>query len=126
MVKFFDTICAMLRVRRYLMTAYSFQTVGQTERLNETIVQRLPHYVEEYQRYWDIYLQPLTFAFNLQVHSSTKKIPFDLVLTRHPFGLVTTGATLQRSSTGAKKSMGPVQCKKATFCHFKNVLSHER
>ena len=49
--------------------------------------QRLQHYVEEHQRDWDEYIQPLTFAYNTQVYRSTETTPFDLVLTRPPSGL---------------------------------------
>ena len=58
--KFFDSVCALLGILHYLTTAYHPQINGQTEWFNKTIVQRLRHYVEEDQRDWDDFLQPLT------------------------------------------------------------------
>ena len=82
--KFFAAVNYMLGVKHYLTTAYHPQSNGQTERFNKTLVQRLRHYVEEHQANWDIFVQPLTYAYNMQVHRSTGTTPYDLVLTRHP------------------------------------------
>lgn len=61
--KFFEAVCTLRGVRHYLTTAYHPETNGQTERFNRTLVQRLRHYLEEHQRDWDDYVQPLTFAY---------------------------------------------------------------
>ena len=67
--KFFEAVCALLGVRHFMTTAYHPQTNGQTERFNRTILDRLRHYVAENQTDWDAYVQPLTFGYNMQVHS---------------------------------------------------------
>lgn len=50
-------------------------------------VERLCHYVAEHKTEWHEFLQPLTYAYNVQVHKKTGKTPFDLVLSWHPPGL---------------------------------------
>ena len=82
--QFFAIVCAALGIRRVPITAYHPQTNGQTERYNKTLAARLRHYVNEHQTDWDIYVQPLTYAYNAQVHKSTGTTPFSLSLTRHP------------------------------------------
>ena len=63
------------------------------------VVQRLQHYVEEHQRDWDDYVQPLTFAYNTLVHRSTETTPCDLVLTRPPPCLILPGTVPQDAGT---------------------------
>ena len=82
--EFFEFICAVIGIKRLAITAYHAQTNGQTERYNQTLEKRLRHYVNEHQDDWDLYVQPLTYAYNAQVHRSTGTSPFSLVLTRHP------------------------------------------
>ncbi|CDF38306.1 unnamed protein product [Chondrus crispus] len=124
--KFFDAVCALLGVRPYLTTAYHPQTNGQTERFNRTLVQRLRHYVEEHQRDWDDYVQPLTFAYNTQVHRSTETTPFDLVLTRPPTGLILPGTVPQDAGTHMEDPRTPVQYKRATLRKLRDALDRAR
>ena len=125
--KFFDAVaCALLGVRHYLTTAYHPQTNGQTERFNRTLVARLRHYVEEHQRDWDDYVQPLTFAYNTQVHRSTETTPFDLVLTRAPSGLVLPGTVPQDAGTHREDPRTPVQYKRATLRKLRTALECAR
>jgi len=61
---------------------------------NQTLEKRLRHFVNEHQSDWDLYVQPLTYAYNDQVHRSTGTSPFSLVLTRHlPSTIIETTAT---------------------------------
>ena len=78
-------------IKHLTTTAYHPATNGQTERYNKTIVSRLRHYVNENQADWDDYLQPLTYAYNLQVHRSTRVSPFALTLSRVPPGPASVG-----------------------------------
>ena len=86
--KFFEAVCYFLGVKHLFTTAYHPQTNGQVERYNKTLVGRLAHYVEEHQRDWDEFVQPCTYAYNMQVHRTTGTTPFDLVLTRHPPNII--------------------------------------
>ena len=85
--KFFEAVCGLLGILHVLTTAYHPQKNGQAETFNRTLATRLRHYVSEHQRDWDDYVQPLTYAYNMQVHKSTGTTPFDLILTRHPPGI---------------------------------------
>lgn len=59
------------------------QTNGQNERYNETNVMLRHHYIAEYQRDLDIFVQQLTYAYNTQVYISVNATPFSLVLSRN-------------------------------------------
>ena len=82
--EFFERICAALGTTHLRTTAYHPATNGQAERYNRTLAQRLRHYVSEHQDDWDDFVQPLTYAYNMQVHKTTNTTPFALSLTRHP------------------------------------------
>lgn len=56
----------------------------QAERYKQTITARLRHYVSEHQDNWDQCLQPLTYAYNSQVHASTGTTTLNLTITRPP------------------------------------------
>ena len=86
--RFFLNVCRILGVKKVFTTAYHPQANGQAERFNRTILAQLRDYVSESQRDWDEWLEPLTYAYNMQVHRSTGTTPFDLVLSRHPPSLL--------------------------------------
>ena len=86
--RFFMNVCRILGIKKVFTTAYHPQANGQAERFNRTILAGLRNYVSESQRDWDEWLEPLTYAYNMQVHRSTGTTPFDLVLTRHPPSLL--------------------------------------
>ena len=103
-------------------TTYHPQSNGQTERFNRTLVQRLRHYLEEHQRDWDDYVQPLTFAYNTQVHRSTETTPFDLLLTRPPSGPILPGTVPQDAGTHREDPRTLVQYKSATLRKLRDAL----
>jgi len=82
--EFFEYVLAVLGVKRIGITAYHPETNGQTERYNKTLAARLRHYINEHQTNWDTFVQPLTYAYNCQIHRTTGTSPFSLTLTRHP------------------------------------------
>ena len=82
--EFFKTVCHIMGIRRKTTTAYHPQTNGQAERYNKTLATRLRHYVADHQRDWDKFVQPLTYAYNNQIHTTTMTTPFNLTITRPP------------------------------------------
>ena len=82
--------------------------------------------MEEHQRDWDDYVQPLTFAYNTQVHPSTETTPFDLVLTRPPSGLILPGTVLRDAGTHREDPRTPVQYKRATLRKRRDALDRAR
>ncbi|CAN8068757.1 unnamed protein product [Agarophyton chilense] len=96
-------------------------TNGQVERLNHTLVSRLRHYTEEHQTGWDKLVQPLTYSYKHQVHRSTQATPFDLVLLRHPPGIVVQGDHTTSTAAGA---LTPAQVKRNTLVMLRRALKH--
>ena len=82
--KFFHRACRILGITNLYTSAYHLQTNGQVGRYNCTIASMLRNYVNEHQDDWDVYVGPLTYAYNSHVHRSTRTTPFELVLSRHP------------------------------------------
>lgn len=80
-MKFFELVCTTLVTKHLTETTNHFQTTGQTERYNRTLVTRLRHLVGEHQDDLDHYVQPLTYGYNMEVHRLTGLTPFDLVLS---------------------------------------------
>ena len=120
--KFFESVCGLLGIRHVLTTAYHPQTNGQAERFNRTLGTRLRHYVTEHQRDWDEFVQPLTYAYNMQVHRSTGTTPFDLVLTRHPPGIA---VSIPTSAVPPDRHVEPTtaQMKRITMRRLREVLA---
>ena len=81
---FFQSVCRVLGITNLYTSAYHPQTNGQVERWNRTIASMLRNYVKEHQDDWDVYVGPLTYAYNSQVHRTTRTKPFELVLSRPP------------------------------------------
>ena len=79
--EFWKTICRPMGVNHKTTTSYHPQTNGQAERYNKTIVSRLRLYVSKHQNDWDQFVQPLTYAYNYQVHRSTGTTPFNMTIT---------------------------------------------
>ena len=124
--KFFEAVCSMLGLQNYLTTAYHPQTNGQAERFDKTIATRLRHYIEEHQRDWDAYVQPLTYAYNMQVHRTTGTTPFDLVLTRHPPGIAVNEPAAGAQQTVPDVNMTPAMFKRMTLRRLRHVLTEAR
>ena len=67
----------MLSTRIAMATIYHPQTNGLTERMNRTLISLIRKYVHEYPKRWVEFLPLFEFAYNAQVHSSTKIAPFE-------------------------------------------------
>ena len=122
--KLFEAVCTMIGIKHVLTTAYHPQTNGQVERFNKTLAARLRHYVAEHQKDWDEFVQPLTYANNMQVHRSTGTTPFDLVLSRHPSGIFTE--SVGPLPDGTANAGSPAAVKRNTQNHLRYTLSRAK
>ena len=82
--KFFHSTCHVLGVTKLYASAYHPQTNGQVERYNRTIASMLRNYVSDHQGDWDVYVGPLTYAYNSHIHRTTRTKPFELIVSRPP------------------------------------------
>lgn len=80
----FEAVCGMLAVRQLPTTAHHPETNSQGELFNRALATRSRPYVSEHQTDWANFAQPLTYMYNMQLHRSTGKRGFDLLLTRNP------------------------------------------
>lgn len=104
--KFFSSLCSLLGNNLKTTTAYHPQSNFQTERYNKKIIARLRHYVNELKSNWDSLFQPLTYAYNNQIHISTGTTPFSLELSRNPPNPTISRSTgLTTDSTGSASSL---------------------
>ena len=76
--------CRILGITNLYTSVYHPQTNGQVERYNRTIASMLRNYVNEHQDDWDVYVGPLTYAYNSHAHLTTRTTLFELVLSRAP------------------------------------------
>ena len=72
-------MCAAIKLRRRLSTAFHPQTDGQTERQNQTLETYLRIFVNDEQDNWASLLLLAEFAYNNSVHSATSLTPFLVV-----------------------------------------------
>jgi transposase InsO family protein len=84
--KFWDTLCALLAVKRRLSTAYHPQTDGQTERQNQTLENYLRIYCNAQQDDWPSKLLLAEWTYNSSIHTATKSTPFRLLYGYNPRG----------------------------------------
>ena len=84
MSQLFQEVRRLLGIRNVFTTTYHAQTNGQADRSSKSILKALRHYVGEHPKDWDLFSDTLTFPYNAQVHTSTKLVPFELVLSRPP------------------------------------------
>lgn len=82
--KLMRELCDVLRVKRLRTTAYHPECNGAVERLNQTLVKIMSHYVNEDQRDWDRWVPFATFAYNTAVHEGTGESPYYLLYGRDP------------------------------------------
>lgn len=66
--KFFKSLCIYLGLKKLSRTAFQQQTNGQVEGYNKNLVSRLQMCIAEYQQNLEIIVQPITFAYNCDVH----------------------------------------------------------
>lgn len=71
-------------VASLFMMSYHPQWKGQMERLNQSIVEAIPHYVANIPRWYDLKVGTLTHAYNTEIHCTPKCAPFELTLSMPP------------------------------------------
>ena len=86
--KLFQFVCSSLGVRNVFTTTYHPQTNGQAERFNRTLLHGLRVFAGEHPETWPEFVGTFAYAYNTQVHSSTKIAPFQLVVTNPPGPLI--------------------------------------
>lgn len=84
--KLFATVCTLLRVTHLTTMVYHPQTNGQAKLFNKTMLSRHSHYISEHRKNCDTLVLPLTYAYNTQVHRSTKQTRFSIVPSRQSPG----------------------------------------
>lgn len=81
---FFSALCGHIGSKKLKTTAYHPHTNGQTESYNSTISTRLLHYVAEHKADWDMFVQPLMYAYRNRAHRSTTATTFSLMIEGPP------------------------------------------
>ncbi|KAI5115276.1 hypothetical protein M0805_009568 [Coniferiporia weirii] len=80
----FQTLCTRLGIKSKLSTAYHPQTDGQTECTNQEVEAYLCIYCRTSPHSWADSLTDLEFSHNIQTHSVTKTLPFNVILGYDP------------------------------------------
>lgn len=78
--KFVTLVCGYLGVKHLTKTTYHSQTNSQAKPFSQSIVTRLQHYVVEHELDWDMYVQPLSYAYQKQFYRLTNTSPCYLML----------------------------------------------
>ena len=78
----FRQICAELKIRRVLTTAYHPQSNGALERTHLTIKNTLTAFVHQNQHQWEEYIPKVMFSYNSSPHSATGFSPAYLLFGR--------------------------------------------
>lgn len=113
--KFFTSFCFSLRVKKHTPAAYHPHTNGHVDCYNGTIVASLLHYVAEPQRDWDIHVQPLTYAYVIQMHRENGTSQLNTILPRErPLtltigGLYGTASDIPREAQWRRKNQAVLE-----------------
>jgi RNase H-like domain found in reverse transcriptase/Reverse transcriptase (RNA-dependent DNA polymerase)/Integrase zinc binding domain len=92
---FWSTFCFLLATRRRLSTAFHPQTDGQTERQNQSVEHYFRVYCNQVQDDWAAKAPRAQFAYNVSLHSTIGKSPWEAAYNSYP-GLP---ATVEDDST---------------------------
>ena len=83
---YWRTFCSYLNTKLRMSTAHHPQTDGQTERMNQVIIEYLRIFCNFEQDDWTTWLDSAEFAYNDSRSSTTEQTPFMANLGRHPRG----------------------------------------
>ena len=96
--RFWASLTYSFCIERRLSTAFHPQTDGQTERQKSVLEQYLLSYVNYQQDEWASFLALAEFAYNVGVHSSTCRVPFEIVYGEVPGSDMLTLDEMQKYS----------------------------
>ena len=82
--KFTQELWKQLGISPALSMAYHPQTDGETEQVNQEIKQFLRIFYNYYQDNWVDLIPFAEFSHNMQKHSATKKLPFEILYSFNP------------------------------------------
>lgn len=82
--RLFTHVCELVGTTNPYTTTYHPQPNGQVERFNRTLLNALRHYVLHHPKDWNLFYELLTYAYNCQIHTRTKAMPFGRVISRPP------------------------------------------
>lgn len=80
----FPVVLLLFSTKNLIATLYHQQTRGEAGRFNKRIICRLQKHLVGQQRNWDVYVQPLTYAYNAEGHRSTNLWAFSPGLSCQP------------------------------------------
>lgn len=63
----------VLQGKNLMATAYNLKANGQVVMYKKTIVTRFHHYIAEQQRDLDLFVQPLTYAYNTERYTARQE-----------------------------------------------------
>jgi hypothetical protein len=72
-------LCQNLKIEKLRSSPYHPMANGEVERQNKTLKSMLACYVNNNHTDWDQYLQPVAFAYNTTVHSTTGVAPYKIL-----------------------------------------------
>ena len=79
-----QAIAHLTASKHIFSTPYHPQTNGQTERWNSSFVTQVAKYCNNDPSNWDTFLPSIAYAYNHDVHSSTRFTPYQLAFGRRP------------------------------------------
>jgi len=82
--QFWSDLCYLNKVHRKLSTAFHPQTDGQTERMNQTLIQYLRCYASEHPTIWATILPEAEFVCNNTKSATTQLTPFQALMGYNP------------------------------------------
>lgn len=77
-------ICNIMGITKTRTTAYHPSGDGQVERQNRTLQDMLANYVSTRGDDWDVWLDPVVYAYNTSKHESTGFSPYEIVFGKLP------------------------------------------
>lgn len=107
--KLFTSLCFYIGTTKLARTALSQQINAQVERNIKTLASPLRPYIKDNLKSWDIFVQPVSYAYSCQVHRFTTEKLFTLDFTRHP-----PGPTTHDGRTALPQTLIPPQIRYST------------